>query len=111
MLESAAHEVEHSVIYFRDLQERMRDAQERNRFGSARRRPGGACRTSSTATASCSLGDDEAIVVELDPHAAALWGIGCYSRAWYEPLDYATRVDQPQPPPGHAPTPTGSCGS
>ena len=33
MLESAAHEVEHSVLYFRDLQERMRDAQERNRFG------------------------------------------------------------------------------
>jgi hypothetical protein len=39
-----------------------------------------------------SLGDDEAMVVELDPRAAALWGIGCYSRAWYEPLDYATRV-------------------
>jgi hypothetical protein len=39
-----------------------------------------------------SLGDDEALVVELDPHAAALWGISSYTRAWYEPLDYATRV-------------------
>ena len=38
------------------------------------------------------LGDDEAMVVELDPSAAALWGISSYSPAWYEPLDYATRV-------------------
>ena len=91
MLESAAHEVEHSVIYFRDLQERMRDAQERNRFGVPDV-SGRGVQDIIYSHGFVSLGDDEAIVVELDPHAAALWGIGCYSRAWYEPLDYATRV-------------------
>ena len=39
-----------------------------------------------------SLADDEALVLELDPSAAALWGVSSYTPAWYEPLDYATRV-------------------
>jgi hypothetical protein len=91
MLESAAHEIEHSVIYFRDLQERMRDAQERNQFGVPEV-SGRGVQDIIYSHGFVSLHDDEAMVVELDPRAAALWGIGCYSRAWYEPLDYATRV-------------------
>jgi hypothetical protein len=39
-----------------------------------------------------SLADDEALVLELDPAAAALWGVSSYTPGWYEPLDYATRV-------------------
>ena len=77
MLESAAHEVEHSVIYFRDLQERMRDAQERNRFGVPDV-SGRGVQDIIYSHGFVSLGDDEAVVVELDPRAAALWGIGCY---------------------------------
>jgi hypothetical protein len=38
------------------------------------------------------LHDDDALILELDPSDAALWGASSYSRAWYEPLDYATRV-------------------
>jgi hypothetical protein len=38
------------------------------------------------------LADGEAMIVELDPAAAALWGISSYTPTWYEPLDYATRV-------------------
>ena len=52
----------------------------------------GACRTSSTATGSSRLRDDEAMVLELDPNDAALWDIQLYNRVWYEPLDYAHRV-------------------
>src|SRR5207253_7740100 len=33
MLETAVHEVEHSTVYFRDLQVRMRAAQSPNEFG------------------------------------------------------------------------------
>ncbi len=91
MLESAAHEVEHSVMYFRDLQARMRDAEARNRFSD----PGVSGRGVQDIIYShgfVHLADDEALVVELDPDAAALWGISSYSRGWYEPLDYATRV-------------------
>ena len=79
----------------------MRDAQERNRFGVPDV-SGRGVQDIIYSHGFVSLGDDEAMVVELDPRAAALWGIGCYSRTWYEPLDYATRVDQSQPPPGHA---------
>ena len=39
------------------------------------------------------LGDDEALVLELDPHDGRAVGRRArYTRAWYEPLDYATRV-------------------
>ena len=91
MLDAAAHEVEHSVVYFRDLQARMRDAQSPNEFGV----PGVSGRGVQDIIYShgfVSLQDDEALILELDPDAATLWGASSYTRAWYEPLDYATRV-------------------
>jgi hypothetical protein len=91
LLEAAAHEVEHSVVYFRDLQERMRASQAPNEFGV----PGVSGRGVQDIIYShgfVSLRDDEALILELDPAAATLWGASSYTRAWYEPLDYATRV-------------------
>jgi hypothetical protein len=91
LLEAAAHEVENSIVYFRDYQARLRDAQEPNQFGV----PGVSGRGVQDIIYShgfVSLRDDEALILELDPNAAALWGASSYTRGWYEPLDYATRV-------------------
>ena len=91
MLETAVHEVEHSSVYFRDLQARMRAAQTPNQFGQPDV-SGRGVQDIIYSHAFVSLRDDEAMVIELDPSAAALWGISSYTPTWYEPLDYATRV-------------------
>ncbi len=91
ILETAAHEVEHSVVYFRDLQARMREAQEPNRFGVPSV-SGRGVQDIIYSHGFVHLGDDEALVLELDPNDADLWGVSSYTRGWYEPLDYATRV-------------------
>jgi hypothetical protein len=91
MLETAVHEVEHSSMYFRDLQARMRAAQSPNQFGVPDE-SGRGVQDIVYSHAFVSLRDDEALVLELDPTAASLWGVSSYSPAWYEPLDYATRV-------------------
>ena len=91
MLETAVHEVEHSSVYFRDLQTRMRAAQTPNQFGQPDV-SGRGVQDIIYSHGFVSLRDDEAMVVELDPSAAALWGISSYTPTWYEPLDYATRV-------------------
>ena len=91
MLETAVHEVEHSTVYFRDLQARMRAAQTPNHFGV----PDVSGRGVQDIVYShgfVTLADDEAMIIELDPSAAALWGVSSYTPTWYEPLDYATRV-------------------
>jgi len=91
MLDVAAHEIEHSTAYFRDFQARLRDAQGVNQFG-APDVSGRGVQDIIYSHGFVRLRDDEAMIVELDPNAAALWGISSYTRAWYEPLDYATRV-------------------
>jgi hypothetical protein len=91
MLDAAAHEVEHSVLYFRDFQARMRDAQSINQFG-APDISGRGVQDIIYSHGFVSLRDDEALILELDPRAATLWGVSSYTRAWYEPLDYATRL-------------------
>jgi hypothetical protein len=91
MLDAAAHEVEHSTMYFRDFQARMRDAQQPNQFGVPDVSGRGVQDIIYSHGFVC-LADDEALILELDPHDAALWGVSSYTRAWYEPLDYATRV-------------------
>ena len=91
MLDAAAHEIEHSILYFRDYQARLRDAQAPNQFGT----PGVSGRGVQDIIYShgfVNLRDDQALILELDPHAATLWGASSYTRGWYEPLDYATRV-------------------
>ncbi len=91
LLDAAAHEVEHSVVYFRDLQARMRDAQEPNQFGVPSV-SGRGVQDIIYSHGFVRLRDDEVLVLELDPGDAELWGVSSYSLGWYEPLDYATRV-------------------
>jgi hypothetical protein len=91
ILEDAAREIEHSTAYFRDFQSRLRDTQTVNRFGVPDV-SGRGVQDIIYSHGFVRLRDDEAMIVELDPNAAALWGISSYTRAWYEPLDYATRV-------------------
>jgi hypothetical protein len=91
MLEIAAHEIEHSTVYFRDYQARLRDAQRVNQFGVPDV-SGRGVQDIIYSHGFVSLRDDQAMIVELDPNDATLWGISSYTRAWYEPLDYATRV-------------------
>jgi hypothetical protein len=91
MLETAVHEVEHSSVYFRDLQARMQAAQRPNQFGVPDV-SGRGVQDIIYSHGFVSLRDDQALILELDPSAAALWGVSSYTPAWYEPLDYATRV-------------------
>jgi hypothetical protein len=91
MLETAVHEVEHSSVYFRDLQARMRAAQTPNHFGVPDV-SGRGVQDIIYSHGFVSLADDEALILELDPSAATLWGVSSYTPTWYEPLDYATRV-------------------
>jgi len=92
MLDDAAREVEHSLVFWRDYQARMREAaQEVNRFGE----PafiGRAVRDMQYSHAFVVVGSGDALVVELDPADATLWDVMLYNRAWYEALDFATRV-------------------
>jgi hypothetical protein len=90
LLEDAAAQIEHSLVFWRDYQVRLRDAGERNVFSL----PGHAGRGVQDivyAHAFVALGDDEALVVEVDAAAADLWGIGLYNRCWYEPIDHVGR--------------------
>ena len=91
MLETAVHEVEHSSVYFRDLQARMQAAQTPNQFGLPDV-SGRGVQDIIYSHGFVSLADDEALILELDPSAAALWGVSSYTRTWYEPLDYGSRV-------------------
>ena len=91
MLEIAVHEVEHSTVYFRDLQARMRAAQSPNQFGVPDV-SGRGVQDIIYSHGFVTLRDDEALIIELDPSAAALWGVSSYTPTWYEPLDYASRV-------------------
>jgi hypothetical protein len=91
MLEIAAKEFEHSTVYFRDLQARMRAAGTTNTF-SVPDVSGRGVQDIIYSHGFVHLDDDEALILELDPAAANLWGVSSYSPTWYEPLDYATRV-------------------
>lgn len=92
MLDDAAREVEHSLVFWRDYQVRMRAAAEDvNRFGE----PafiGRGVRDIQYSHAFVVVGSDDALVVELDPADATLWDVMLYNRTWYEALDFATRV-------------------
>jgi Protein of unknown function (DUF1214) len=92
MLDDAAREVEHSLVFWCDYQARMRAAaQEVNRFGE----PafiGRAVRDIQYSHAFVAVGRGEALVVELDPADATLWDVMLYNRTWYEALDSATRL-------------------
>jgi len=91
MLDDAAAQIEHSIVFWKDYQRRMRDGQQVNAFGT----PAGAPRGVQEiiySHAFVALGADEAMVVEVEPDDAPLWDIQLYNRVWYEPLDFAHRV-------------------
>jgi hypothetical protein len=91
LLDDAAGQIEHSIVFWNDYQRRMRQGQELNTFSP----PAGAARGVQDiiySHAFVALGADDAMVVALDGRDAALWDIQLYNRAWYEPLDFANRV-------------------
>jgi hypothetical protein len=91
LLDDAAQQVEHSVVFWNDYQRRMRAAHPRNTFSP----PAGAARGVQDiiySHAFVALAPDEAIVLELDGGDAPWWGVQLYNRAWYEPLDYVHRA-------------------
>jgi len=91
MLDTAAREIEHSTVYFRDLQARMRAAREPNVF-STPDVSGRGVQDIIYSHGFVSLTDEQAMILTLDPRAAAMWGVSSYTPTWYEPLDYASRV-------------------
>jgi hypothetical protein len=91
MLDLAAHEVEHSITFWRDYQQRMLDERGRNAFNDPRPE-GRGVQDILYSHAIVALGADEAMVLELDAGGAAMWDVGLYNRGWYEPLDYADRT-------------------
>ena len=91
LLEDAAAQVEHSIVFWNDYQRRMRAANPVNTFSP----PAGAARGVQDIVYShafVALGAEEAMVVELDGRDAAWWGVQLYNRSWYEPLDFAHRA-------------------
>jgi hypothetical protein len=91
VLDDAAAQVEHSIVFWNDYQRRMRSAHPLNTFSPA----AGAARGVQDIVYShafVALAPDEAMVVELDGADAAWWGVQLYNRTWYEPLDFAHRT-------------------
>jgi hypothetical protein len=91
VLDDAATQVEHSLVFWNDYQRKMRAAHPLNTFSP----PAGAARGVQDIVYShafVALGPDEAMVVELDGRDAAWWGVQLYNRTWYEPLDFAHRA-------------------
>jgi hypothetical protein len=90
-LDVAASQVEHSIVFWMEYQERLRKQQEMNVFGTPAY-VGRGVQDIMYSHSFVSLADDEALVVELGVGRVELWGVQLYNRAWYEPLDYAHRV-------------------
>ncbi len=91
MLDDAAREVEHSVTFWSGYQDRMLAGKAPNAFTDPGAAAGGV-QAIAYSHASVAVGDDEALIVELDPDDAALWDVQLYNRPWYEALDFANRV-------------------
>jgi len=91
MLDDAAHEVEHSMVFWKDYQVRMRETYPVGAMG-APVYMGRGVRDIMYSHGFVSLADDEAMVVTLDPADADLWDVQLYNRTWYEGLDFTTRV-------------------
>ena len=91
ILDDAAREVEHSMVFWNEFQARMRSGQALNEFGA----PGPAGRGVQDilySHAFVALGNDDALIVEIDPSGAAWWDVQLYNRVWYEALDFANRA-------------------
>ena len=80
MLDDAAHEVEHSVAYFSEYQEKLRRAGEPNTFCEPAF-VGRGVRDLQYSHAFVSLHDDDALVVEIDPVRRVACGTSCSTTA------------------------------
>ena len=92
MLETAAHEVEHSVVFWQQYQARMLDQRGGVNVFNDPRPEGRGVQDIMYSHAFARLAPDEALVLELRADDAPLWDVGVYNRGWYEPLDYANGV-------------------
>ncbi|MFN8026926.1 MAG: hypothetical protein U0W40_11405 [Acidimicrobiia bacterium] len=92
MLETAVHEVEHSVVFWQQYQARMMDQRGGPNVFNEPRPEGRGVQDIMYAHAFVNLPHDEAMVLTLDAADAPMWDVGTYNRAWYEPLDYANGV-------------------
>ena len=86
VLDAAAGEVEHSVAFWTGYQDRMLAGQPTNTFGEPAGSAGGVQQILYS-HAGLALGDEDALVVEVDPADAPLWDLQLYVRPWYEALD------------------------
>ena len=91
MLDSAASQVEHSIVFWMEYQERLRNQTALNEF-SPPAYVGRGVQDIMYSHAFVALEPGDALLVELDPSDAELWGVQLYNRVWYEPLDYSHRV-------------------
>lgn len=92
MLETAAHEVEHSVVFWQQYQARMLDQRGGPNVFNDPRPEGRGVQDIMYAHAFVRLAPDEVLILTLDAADAPMWDVGVYNRAWYEPLDYANGV-------------------
>jgi hypothetical protein len=92
MLEAAAHEVEHSVVFWQQYQARMLDQRGGPNVFNEPRPEGRGVQDIMYAHAFVDVAPEEAMLLSLDAADAPMWDVGVYNRAWYEPLDYANGV-------------------
>jgi len=91
ILDDAASEIEHSMVFWNEFQARMRSGQALNQFGVPI--PAGrGVQDILYSHAFVALKNDDALIVEIDPSGAAWWDIQLYNRVWYEALDFANRA-------------------
>jgi hypothetical protein len=90
-LDVAAGQVEHSIVFWMEYQERLRAQQQPNEFGTPAY-VGRGVQDIMYSHSFVALEGHEALVLELDASDAELWGVQLYNRVWYEPLDYANRA-------------------
>ncbi len=91
MLDVAGAQIEHSMGFWRDYQERLRAQQTVNEFGAPAFNARGV-QDIMYSHVFVRLGDGEGMIVTLDPADAEIWGMGLYNRVWYEPLDHVHRL-------------------
>ncbi len=91
MLDTAVREVEHSVVFWRDYQQRLLDERGHNTFNDPKPE-GRGVQDILYSHAVVALEPDDAMVLEVHDGGAPMWDVGLYNRAWYEPLRYGDRT-------------------
>jgi hypothetical protein len=90
MLDEATSQIEGSIVYWNEYQRDLRETLGMNAFGVPYHEPQGV-QDIHYCHAFLNLGQDQALVVEVDPSEGDYWDIQIYNRAWYETLDFGNR--------------------